>query len=97
MKNGILLENYYLPGALQAEIEAFVEQYHHRHYHESLNNLTPAVVNIGRGRPSCWNACASSAKPSSTAAWCITKTQPNFNTRWARYSATKSGNWSQII
>jgi transposase InsO family protein len=36
MKNRILLENHYLPGALQAEIEAFVEQYNHRRYHESL-------------------------------------------------------------
>jgi transposase InsO family protein len=50
MKNRILLENYYLPGALQAEIEAFVEQYNHRRYHESLNNLTPADVYFGRGQ-----------------------------------------------
>ena len=48
MKNRILLENYYLPGALQAEIEAFVEQYSHRRYHESLNNLIPADVYFGR-------------------------------------------------
>jgi hypothetical protein len=50
MKNRILLENYYLPGALQAEIEAFVEQYNHRRYHESLNNLTSAYVYFGRGQ-----------------------------------------------
>jgi transposase InsO family protein len=50
MKNRILLENYYLPGALQAEIEEFVEQYNHRRYHESLNNLTPADVYFGRGQ-----------------------------------------------
>jgi transposase InsO family protein len=30
MTNRILLENYYLPGALEAEIAAFVEQYNHR-------------------------------------------------------------------
>ncbi len=36
MKNRILLENYYLPGALEADIEAFVEHYNHRRYHESL-------------------------------------------------------------
>ncbi len=50
MKNRILLENYYLPGALQAEIETFVAQYNHRRYHESLNNLTPADVYFGRGQ-----------------------------------------------
>jgi putative transposase len=50
MKNRILLENYYLPGALQADIEAFVEHYNHCRYHESLNNLTPADVYFGRGQ-----------------------------------------------
>ena len=48
MKNRILLENYYLPGALEADIEAFVEHCNHRRYHESLNNLTPADVYFGR-------------------------------------------------
>jgi putative transposase len=50
MKNRILLENYYLPGALQAEVETFVERYNHRRYHESLKNLTPADVYFGRGQ-----------------------------------------------
>ena len=30
LKNRILLENYYLPGQLEAQIEAFVEHYNHR-------------------------------------------------------------------
>jgi transposase InsO family protein len=30
IKNRILLENHHLPGALEADIEAFVEQYNHR-------------------------------------------------------------------
>jgi putative transposase len=50
LKNRILLENYYLPGDLEARIEAFVEHYNHRRYHESLDNLTPADVYFGRGR-----------------------------------------------
>ena len=42
LKNRILLENYYLPGDLEAQIARFVEHYNHRRYHESLQNLTPA-------------------------------------------------------
>jgi putative transposase len=42
MKNQILLENYYLPGQLEARLAEFVDYYNSRRYHESLNNLTPA-------------------------------------------------------
>jgi putative transposase len=50
LKNRILLENYFLPGDLKAQIEAFVADYNHRRYHESIDNLTPADVYCGRGR-----------------------------------------------
>jgi putative transposase len=50
LKNRILLENYFLPGDLEAQIVAFVEHYNHRRYHESLHNLTPADVYFGRGQ-----------------------------------------------
>jgi len=50
LKNRILLENYYLPGDLEAQIDAFVEHYNHQRYHESLSNLTPADVYYGRGQ-----------------------------------------------
>ena len=50
LKNRILLENYYLPGDLEAEIGAFVADYNHLRYHESLGNLTPADVYFGRGQ-----------------------------------------------
>jgi transposase InsO family protein len=50
LKNRILLENHYLPGDLEARIDAFVEHYNHRRYHESLGNLTPADVYFGRGQ-----------------------------------------------
>jgi putative transposase len=45
----ILLENYFLPGDLEGQIAAFVERYNHRRFHESLGNLTPADVYLGRG------------------------------------------------
>ena len=50
LKNRILLENYYLPGDLEAEIEAFITHYNHLRYHESLCNLTPADVYFERGQ-----------------------------------------------
>ena len=49
LKNRILLEHYYLPGDLEAQVRAFVEHYNHQRYHESLSNLTPADVYFGRG------------------------------------------------
>jgi len=48
LKNRILLENYFLPGDLERQIEAFVEHYNHRRYHESLGNVTPADAYRGR-------------------------------------------------
>ena len=50
LKNRILLENYFLPGDLEAQIDAFVEHYNHQRYHESLNNVTPADVYFGRDK-----------------------------------------------
>src|SRR4051812_37982235 len=50
LKNRILLENYYLPGDLEAQIGRFVDHYNHRRYHESLSNLTPADVYFGRAQ-----------------------------------------------
>jgi len=50
LKNRILLENYFLPGDLEAQIEAFVDHYNHQRYHDSLNNVTPADVYFGRDK-----------------------------------------------
>jgi len=50
LKNGILLENYFFPADLKAQIKAFVDHYNHQRYHESINNLTPADVYFGRGQ-----------------------------------------------
>jgi len=48
LKSRILLDNYYLPGDLERQIDAFVAHYNHVRYHESLDNLTPADVYFGR-------------------------------------------------
>jgi len=50
LKNRILLENYYLPGDLVTQVSAFVEHHNHARCHESLDNLTPADVYLGRGQ-----------------------------------------------
>jgi transposase InsO family protein len=50
MKNVIKLENYYLPWELEQKIGEFVEYYNHRRVHESLDNLVPADVYLGRDK-----------------------------------------------
>ena len=50
LKNRILLETYFSPGDLEAQIEAFVDHYNHQRYHESLSNVTPSDVYFGRDK-----------------------------------------------
>lgn len=50
LKSCILLENYFLPGDLVVQIEAFVEHYNRQRYHESLNDVTPVDAYFGRAR-----------------------------------------------
>ena len=50
LKNRILLENYYLPGDLEAQIAPSSSTTTTARYHESLDNLTPADVYFGRGQ-----------------------------------------------
>jgi putative transposase len=50
MKNVVKLQNYYLPWELELELERFVRWYNKERYHESLDNLTPEDVYVGRGR-----------------------------------------------
>ena len=48
MTNCILLENYFPPGDLEAQTDAFVDHYNHQRYNESLSNVTPADVYFRR-------------------------------------------------
>ena len=40
--------NYFMPGDLETQIEAFVDHYNHQRDHESLSNVTPADLYFGR-------------------------------------------------
>ena len=48
MKNIILLDNYYLPMELQAQIARWVDYDNNERYHESLGNITPRDKYLGR-------------------------------------------------
>lgn len=49
MKNVVKLDNYFCVEELERALEKFVEYYNNERYHESLQNLTPADVYVGRG------------------------------------------------
>jgi hypothetical protein len=51
LKNRILLESYFLPGDLEAQTAALVDDYHHCRYHESIDNVTPADVYFWQDNP----------------------------------------------
>jgi hypothetical protein len=48
LKNRIPLEDYYLPGDLEAQIKAFVADNNRLRYHEGIGILAPADVHFGR-------------------------------------------------
>jgi putative transposase len=50
LKNVVMLQNYYLPDELERKIAQFVHWYNTERYHESLQNLTPEDVYVGRDR-----------------------------------------------
>jgi putative transposase len=97
MKNRILLENYYLSGALEAESAAFVERYNHRRHHESLNNLTPADVYLGRGQTSLLERERIKRKTIQHRRLMHRQTEPYLNRRWAGYSVRQRAIQSEII
>jgi transposase InsO family protein len=48
LKNVVKLDHSYSPWELERAVARFVEDYNHRRYHESLQNVTPADVYFGR-------------------------------------------------
>ena len=48
MKNVVKLQNYYTPEALRCELAKFAKYYNNERVHESLKNVTPADVYLGR-------------------------------------------------
>lgn len=50
LRNRFLLENYFLPGDLETQAEAFVDRYNYQRYHKNLKNVTPADVYFGRDK-----------------------------------------------
>ncbi len=79
LKNRILLENYFLPGDLEAQIGAFVEHYNHQRYHESLNNVTPADAYFGRTPAIIRRRETIKRRPSNIAAYFTASVPPNIS------------------
>jgi putative transposase len=50
MKSVILLDNYYLPGDLEREIDKYIEYYNNERYHEGINNMKPVDVYNGKSK-----------------------------------------------
>src|SRR5262249_10352168 len=86
LKNHILLENYFLPGDLEAQIEAFVANYNHCRYHESIDNLTRPTSTSDADQPSWQNEKGSNDRPSPIAACSIDCRPPDTTYRCARAS-----------
>jgi putative transposase len=79
LKDQILLENYYLPGQLEARLAEFVEFYNTRRHHESLGNLTPPISTAGARALFSHGGKPSSTKPSNCDDGYITRPWPELN------------------
>lgn len=54
LKNRILLENYFILGDLEHQIDAFIDHYNHNRYHESLKTSRQLMSTLGVVKQS-WN------------------------------------------
>ena len=48
VKEQVKLVVYETPSALERAVDAFVDYYNHRRYHEGIGNVTPADLYCGR-------------------------------------------------
>ena len=80
LKNRILLENYFLPGDLEAQIAAFIDDYNHRRYHESLDISPPPTSTAGAARRSWPNDKRSNDRPLPTVACSTVCRRPDSTT-----------------
>jgi len=77
LKNRILLENYYLPGALEAQLTSFVDHYNHRRYpREHQQSHARRWSTSGTDRASSCNEKGSDATRSPNDACNIEKSPP---------------------
>ena len=75
LKNRILLENYFLPGDLETQIAAFVDDYNHHRYTRASTISPRPTSTSDAGQPSWPNEKGSSDRPLLTAA-CSTGCRP---------------------
>jgi transposase InsO family protein len=79
LKNRILLENYFLPDDLEAQVEAFVDHYNHQRYHESLNT-SHRLTSTSDGTKTFYNNEKGSNGRHSKRGACITDSTPHNQT-----------------
>ena len=96
LKDQILLENYYLPGQLEARLAEFVEFYNTRRHHESLGNLTPRYLLRARAHYSRTEA-NHQAQNHRTATRATSPGRGLNLTRWVQPSLVSALNLSQLF
>ena len=96
MKNVVKLEQYFSPWALQRTLARVVEDYNHRRYHESLQNVTPADVYHGR-RPQILARRAQMKQRTLRARRRENLRTPHHAVQWREVSLATQPQWSGLV